>query len=136
MPTPLASNGGTEFLDALRNLIQSLVNIFGTWGTIGIIVGLVVISGGWKIYNIWRKDKEVNLALQEKDRTIQRLAEQERNLRVLFFKEKCGWTDEQVDRFIMKNEFPDVPSARKELEGEQQTPKPEAKKRRGKKDVK
>src|SRR5215211_7251011 len=118
MPTPLASNGGTEFLDALRNLIQSLVNIFGIWGTIGIIAALVVISGGWKLYNIWRKDKEVNLALQEKDRTIQRLAEQERNLRILFFKEKAGWSDEQVDRFVLRNEFPDVPSARKALEGE------------------
>lgn len=82
-------------------------------------MGLLVITGGWKIYNLRRKDREVNLALKEKDRTIQRLAEQERNFRILFFKEKGGWTDEQIKQFVMKNEFEDVPSARKELEGEQ-----------------
>jgi len=38
--------------------------------------------------------------------------------RILFFMEKCGWSDEQIQQFVMKNEFEDVPSARKELEGE------------------
>lgn len=113
-----AFGDGAEFLDALDKLVHSLVNIFGPWVTLGIVAVVVAITGGWKIWNIKRKDREVNLALKEKDKTIQRLAEQERNYRILFFKEKCGWSDEQIQQFVMKNEFEDVPSARKELEGE------------------
>jgi hypothetical protein len=114
----LLFSDGADVINALNNLVKSLVAIFGAWGTIGIAAGVLIVTGGWKIYNIRRKDREVNLALKEKDRTIQRLAEQERNFRILFFKEKAGWTDEQIQQFVMKNEFEDVPSARKELEGE------------------
>jgi hypothetical protein len=130
----LTLSGSAEIINALNNLVQALVNNFGAWGTIGIAVALVVITGVWKIYNIRRKDRETNLALKEKDRTIQRLAEQERNYRILFFKEKCGWTDEQVLLFVMRNEFEDVPSARRELEGERVQVKAaaQARNRRGK----
>lgn len=105
-------------IEAFRKLLEVLIANYGIWGTLGIFAFVILAFFGWKLYNNYRKDKEVNLALQEKDRTIQRLAEQERNFRILFFKEKAGWTDEQVDRFVLRNEFPDVPSARKALEGE------------------
>jgi len=107
-------------IEAFRKLLEVLIANYGTWGTLGIFAFIILASFGWKFYNNYRKDKEVNLALQEKDRTIQRLAEQERNFRILFFKEKAGWTDEQVERFVLRNEFPDVPSARKALEGERE----------------
>jgi hypothetical protein len=114
----LLLNDGADVINALNNLVNSLVALFGAKVTIGIVVVIVGLTTWWKIWNIKRKDKDVDLALKEKDRTIQRLAEQERNYRILFFKEKCGWTDEQIQQFVMKNEFEDVPSARKELEGE------------------
>lgn len=114
----LLISDGADIINALNNLVQVLINNFGAWGTIGIAAAAIAITGGWKVYNIRRKDKEVHLALKEKDRTIQRLAEQERNYRIMFFMEKCGWTSEQIEQFVMKNEFEDVPSARKELEGE------------------
>lgn len=120
-----------EVINALNNLVKSLVAVFGAWGTIGLIAVILVITGGWKIWNIKRKDREIDLVLEEKDRTIQRLAEQERNYRILFFKEKFGWTDEQVLQFVMKNEFKDVPSARRELEGETPSAKQETKRRSG-----
>ena len=118
MPLLFVFRDGAEFLDALDKLVHSLVGIFGPWVTLGLVAAVIAITGAWKIWNIKRKDNEVNLALKEKDKTIQRLAEQERNFRILFFMEKCGWSDEQIQQFVMKNEFEDVPSARKELEGE------------------
>jgi hypothetical protein len=126
MPVQLAFDTG-DVLDALNNFIQILIANYGRWGTIGIFVAIALASTGWRIYQYRRKDKEVNLALKEKDRTIQRLAEQERNYRILFFKEKCGWTDDEIEKFVMKNEFEDVPSARRELEGEQPPPQREGK---------
>lgn len=120
LPFNFALSDGADVINAVNNLVQALVNIFGAWGTIGIAAALIAITAIWKIWNIRRKDREVNLALKEKDRTIQRLAEQERNFRILFFMEKCGWSEERIQQFVMKNEFEDVPSARKELEGEKQ----------------
>lgn len=125
-------------IDALSRFIQVLIANYGIWGTLGIFGFIFLLFFGWRVYNNYRKDREVNLALQEKDRTIQRLAEQERNYRILFFKEKAGWTDDQVDRFVLKNEFPDAPSARKALEGGHQSnpaqaaekPKPRERKKR------
>jgi len=122
---------GADIINALNNLIQSLVAVFGARGTIAILVVIIAGTTWWKIWNIRRKDREINLVLEEKDRTIQRLAEQERNYRILFFKEKFGWTDEQVLQFVMKNEFKDVPSARRELEGETPPAKQEAQRRSG-----
>lgn len=135
MPLLLILNNGAEIINAANNFVQVLINSFGAGGTIGIAAAVVVITGGWRIYNNRRKDKEVNLALKEKDRTIQRLAEQERNFRILFFMEKCGWTEERIQQFVMKNEFEDVPSARRELEGEAAAEEPEEaqRRRRGKK---
>jgi hypothetical protein len=123
MPIEFAFDTG-DVLDALNNFIQTLIANYGRWGTIGIFLGIALLSAGWRIYQQRRKDKEVNLALKEKNRTIQRLAEQERNFRILFFKEKCGWTDDEIEKFVMKNEFEDVPSARRELEGETPPPQP------------
>lgn len=107
-------------IDAIKDLLEVLIAHYGAGGTLAIFAVVVLALFGWKVYNNYRKDKEVNLALQEKDRTIQRLAEAERNFRILFFKEKAGWTDEQVERFVLRNEFPDVPTARKALEGERE----------------
>lgn len=135
MPTLLAFDTG-DVLDALNNFIQTLIANYGRWGTIAIFAVITLASAGWRIYQQRRKDKEVNLALKEKDRTIQRLAEMERNFRILFLKEKGGWTDEQIEKFVIKNEFEDVPSARRELEGEQPPPQIEGKptrRRRGRK---
>lgn len=55
----------------------------------------------------------VNGEIEEKNRTIRRLAEQERNYRILFFKEKAGWTDEQVERFVIENDPSGTPLRRK-----------------------
>jgi sensor domain CHASE-containing protein len=103
-------------LQSLTQLIDTLIESYEPWGTVGIFLGVVVISGLWKWYNDSRSDKRVEQLLQEKDKTIQRLAEQERNMRILFLQRMGGLSDEQIDAFVMKNEFDNPVDARKELE--------------------
>jgi hypothetical protein len=108
----------SEIIKALTHLVEVLVANFGALGTIIIVASLLLVAFLWRRYNDYRRDKATNDLLAEKDRTIQRLAEEARNFKILHFKEKLGWTDEQITLFIMKNEFVDGVTARKALEGE------------------
>ena len=54
----------------------------------------------YRIYNDKRRDQEYNLALDEKERTIQRLADQERTWRELFLKEKFNLNDNEIEKII------------------------------------
>lgn len=124
-PPPSGGGGGgaAAIIDAIVRLLDVLIRNFGQVGTLIIALAIVALASLWRVYNDRRKDKEVNAVIAEKDKTIQRLAEQERNYRILFFKEKAGWTDEEIDRFVMKNDFDGVVSARKALE---EAPRPES----------
>lgn len=105
-----------DILRTVNQLLELLISHFGPWGTIVIIFGVLLLAVGLRLYNDWRKDKEIEALIEEKDRTIQRLAESERTYRALFLKDKAGWTDEQVERFIVRNEFTDPAEAREALE--------------------
>jgi hypothetical protein len=107
-----------DVLQTVNQLLELLISHFGPWGTIVIIFGALLLAVGLRLYNDWRKDKEVKALIDEKDRTIQRLAESERTYRALFLKEKAGWTDEQVERFIVRNEFANPAEAREALENQ------------------
>lgn len=107
-----------DVLQTVNQLLELLISHFGPWGTIVIVFGALLLAVGLRLYNDWRKDKEVKALIDEKDRTIQRLAESERTYRALFLKEKAGWTDEQVERFIVRNEFANPAEAREALENQ------------------
>lgn len=108
-----------DLIKALTRLLEVMVSSFGALGTIGIFVFLLLVAFLWRRYNDWQKDKTTDALLAEKERTIQRLAEESRNFKILFLKHQLGWTDEQINLFIMKNEFIDGVTARKALEGEE-----------------
>lgn len=108
----------SAILKEASHFVEVLVQNFGTWGTVLIALGVVLLLFGWRRYNDYQRDKRTDELIKEKDKTIQRLAEQERNLRVVLFKHVTGWSDEQLNMFIMKNDFEDVISARKALEDE------------------
>lgn len=73
---------------------------------------------GRRIYLTYTKDKEVNLALKEKERTIQRLTAEAREYKIVIFKEIHKWSDHEIERFIVKNDLANAVEARKALEGE------------------
>jgi hypothetical protein len=103
-------------LEALTKVINILVENYGATGTLLIFIGAIGIAVLWRVYSNYRTDKRIDQLLDEKDKTIQRLAEQERNMRILFLQKVAGWTDKQIEAFVMKNEFKDSVEARKELE--------------------
>jgi hypothetical protein len=106
-----------QIVEALIGLLRGLEATFGPDVTLLLVIGTVVLGICWRVYQQWLESKEVNLALEEKERTIQRLAAVNRELRILVYKEVHKWSDEQVQRFILLNEPPDGPSARRQLEG-------------------
>jgi len=111
-----ASPGSSETIAAIDRLVTSLVHLFGVRGTIGFLVVLVAGSIALRLYNDYRADRDTKEALREKERSIQRLSTEVRMWRALFFREKVGWDDELIERFVMKNEFHNAASARKSLE--------------------
>ena len=82
----MALEPSADTLEAIAKLVKALVEIFGVKGFLSFLLLIIVLSIGKRIYNDRRKDNEVNLALDEKDRTIQRLAEDKRLQRILIFK--------------------------------------------------
>lgn len=107
-----------KILEQLRRLLEVLIQSFGVRGTLILVIAFVVLSIVYRVYRDRRQDRYIKALLEDKDRQIQRLAEQERNYRIHFFK-LSGWTDAEIDQFVMKNEFSDVPSARRALQGEE-----------------
>lgn len=87
-------------------ILEWFYKTFGAGWTLVVFLSVPVLFLGWQIYLTWRKDKEANLALEAKEDTIQRLAEENRLYRIQIFKEKFGWTDHQVDTWIIKGEPP------------------------------
>ena len=105
----------SNVINAIANLFNVLVENFGSAGSVIILFILVVAFYSYRLYIDKRKDKYIQALLKEKDRTIQRIAEQERNYRVLFLKEK-GMSDDEIERFVIRNDFSNIPEARKNLE--------------------
>ena len=114
----------SKIFDSLKDLLKFLNENLGPWLTAGIILVIgcsFLCFFLWRFHNEKRKDKEINQVIAEKERTIQRLAQDNREWRILFFKDKCGWNDKQVQKFVLENtDFEDGPAARKVLEHEKE----------------
>ncbi len=114
----IIQEAATEFINALVRLWNTLITSLGVAGTLGVALFIVIASAGIKRYNDVRRDRDAKEALDEKEKSIQRLNEENRMWRALFLKDKCGMSAEEINRLVLKNEFPDAPAARKALEGE------------------
>jgi len=106
----------TEFLEQLNKLIEKIGVANSFW--LLIVVGIILFLR--RIYNDHMKTKETNAVLEEKERALQRVANQERAWRVFFFTKMHGWTQEQCDRFIMMNDFSSPEESRNTLESKRQ----------------
>lgn len=96
--------------------MEALVAAFGPVGTVLLLLAVVALSAGWRFYQDKRKDREFDLLIAEKDKTIQRLASQERSYRAIFFKEKMGLSEDEIRMLIMHNDFSGTVEAREALE--------------------
>ena len=111
------SQDWTEFIKALNAFFNALIGTFGPLGTLGIAFAIAALSFSWRVYIERQKDKDTDRAIKAMEEAVQRCATEAREFRVAIFKEKFGWTDEQVERFIFEA-IPKTPmEARNRLEG-------------------
>jgi hypothetical protein len=87
---------------------------YGPNWTLVLIFSIPIAIFGWQVFQALRKDREANLAISAKEETIQRLADENRLYRILIAQEKWGWSEQQIEKYILKNE-PQKESDKKDL---------------------
>lgn len=90
-----------KVIDASVALLKALVGIFGPWGTLGIVLGSVLLWFSYLVYQNYRKDKELNLTIKALNEQIQRLADQDRSNRLIILTGLNGYTMEEAERLII-----------------------------------
>lgn len=102
-----------KVLEAALRILQWLDSTYGPAGVVGVPVLAVALFA----VVLWLRARQVSALEAEKERTIQRLAADNRELRIVIYRDVHKWSAEEIDRWVLRNEFPDGPSARKALEG-------------------
>lgn len=105
-----------ELVDALGGLISTLFESLGPDRTLGLIVIVLLLSVMRRLYLDWRADRLMRAALDEKEKSIQRLNNQEREWRRLFLLLRTDLSADQVDSIVLRNEFSTPQQARRALE--------------------
>ena len=131
-----ASGSGRD--GAMENVLQqgrlffeSIINAFGPVWTVLVALGIYGACFLWRLYNDRRKDRERDIVLEEKERSLQRLANEARAYRAYVFKEKLKCDDTWLEKFMIENDFRSGPESRRVLE-RQKNGKGEAKQEEGK----
>jgi hypothetical protein len=105
------------FLQAFDHLLQTVYNTLGSVGAwiffiVFPIIGLVAF-----LYWVNQRDEGWKEALKGKEKDIQRLADDNRTLRVQALIHG-GMAPDMAERIVMKNVPPDGPSSRRQLEND------------------
>lgn len=103
-------------LAVLKQILELLLQYFGPYGLVGVAFGSCVLIFLYRLYCDYQKRQEVNLALEEKEKSIQRLANEVRMYRATVLKEKFKWSEEEVERLLITADFKDPKEARAFLE--------------------
>jgi hypothetical protein len=110
-------SGLSEFLQAFDHLLQTVYNSLGTLGAWMFLVGFPILAFVAFVYWVNKRDEGWKEALSGKEQDIQRLADDNRTLRVQALIHG-GMDPEQAERIVMKNVPPDGPSSRRQLEND------------------
>lgn len=106
-----------KILEEARKLLQLLIDKYGPWGTVGLVAAVLLGFLLVRLYKDWRADKAVDRALAEKERSIQRLANQERTSRRLIYTQILKLDPAEVDRLLqIEGDYDDAKQARKAIE--------------------
>ena len=114
----VASSDWADIIDALSRLVQSLVSVFGRTGAVIFIVLIFVVSVVLRRHGERKKERIYELVSEEKERAIDRLSKENLSLRVVLFKQVYGWSDDEIERFLLQNRFEDQINAARALTGE------------------
>jgi len=105
------------FLQAFDHLLQTVYNTLGTVGAWIFFIIFPIIALAVFVYWVNQRDEAWKVALRGKEKDIQRLADDNRTLRVQALIHG-GMTPDMAERIVMKNVPPDGPSSRRQLENE------------------
>lgn len=117
-----------KLFEALDKILRTCIEYFGVNLTLFIIFAAPILLFLWRVYTDWVKRNEINATIKAKDETIQVLAEQNRQLRVIELKH-LGWNDKAIDAVVMKNTPKDAIEAREMLQNSKLKDKNKASKR-------
>jgi len=115
----------------LIQLLDQLAEILGPGWTVGLVLGLLVAGLAWKAYNNRRLERGFKLALDEKERTVQRLADEARGWRILFLTHNLKITRQEAEKIIERNEFANPEEARRELESRRRFERRDRRRKKG-----
>jgi hypothetical protein len=110
-------SGLPEFLQAFDHLLQTVYNSLGPLGAWIFLIGFPILAFVAFVYWVNKRDEGWKEALRGKEQDIQRLADDNRTLRVQALIHG-GMDPEQAERIVMKNVPPDGPSSRRQLEND------------------
>lgn len=105
-------------MDASGRLLPLFIQSFGAAGTVWLMAGVVTVLGARRLYMDWRTDRHIKRLLKEKERTIQRIANQEREWRIYFVMRDHGMTLEEAQALIAQNNYSTPQESREHLEGQ------------------
>jgi hypothetical protein len=106
-----------EFLPPIEKALNLLVGTFGPWGTVILVALVLATLFFWKVYKDRQADEARNLALAEKERTIQRLANQERTWRRLFMTQVLKLPPDEADKLLLlEGNYENAKEAREAIE--------------------
>ena len=92
--------GLSEIINAINGLFQTFSKTLGPEWTFLLILLITFVTLGLKIWSKWNDRRDRDEAFREKERTIQRIAAEARNYKIIVFKKIHGWSDEEIDRHI------------------------------------
>lgn len=106
-----------EVFPLLEKALNLLVGTFGPWGTVILVALVLATLFFWKVYKDRQADEARNLALAEKERTIQRLANQERTWRRLFMTQMLKLPPDEADKLLsLEGNYENAKEAREAIE--------------------
>lgn len=90
----------TDFIKSLQSLLLTTIGIFGPFWSVVIVIFISTGVFIWKKYNHTRKDRFHQMVIDEKDKTIKRMKEENRMMRIVEFK-RLGWDKEEIDKYVV-----------------------------------
>ncbi len=103
-------------LEAVLRLVEAIINAVGPGWTFGYIITGFTLLFLNRLYQNHRRDKWANRAIEEKERTIQRLAQQDREWRIYWMVVSGGITRREAEKIVQENRYFTPEEARSALE--------------------
>lgn len=109
-----ATDAGPD-LTELLGLLDAVVNVLGPKWTVVLVLGLYGIFTLRRLREAHLADDAAKRQEAEKERALQRAANEAREYRIAMFKDKLGWSTDEISAFVMLEQVDDGASSRRQV---------------------